>query len=301
MRYFFACTMLLSVMWGCGDSQSPLPSTNANTQMQPNTTRPDPNKPEQTQNNTSSKASTSNRSSTSQNIPQTTQTNHATQTNHTTQNYPIPFQDVPLSHPASMEIHNLYQLNLVQGIGKRRFRPHNNLTRAQFARLLQATFFPETEKNPPQKTLPFEDVPESHWAYSAVLSVYHGGYMSGFSATQFGPDQAMTREQALAALAKFLKLSGIPSTGFVEREFSDADQLSSWAQIPAFRALLHGLLGNHVLLLYRGSSKTSPPQRLLRPKEAVLRAEAASFMFFAYILQVEWGTPQNDDLLPGSS
>lgn len=52
----------------------------------------------------------------------------------------------------------------------------------------------------PPVTLPFEDVPESHWAYYNVLACYEEGIMVGTSDTLFSPN-AILREEETATLA----------------------------------------------------------------------------------------------------
>lgn len=48
--------------------------------------------------------------------------------------------------------------------------------------------------------LPFEDVSENRWSYSAIKHMYMNGLMNGVSDTAFEPERAITREEFATAL-----------------------------------------------------------------------------------------------------
>lgn len=72
---------------------------------------------------------------------------------------------------------------------------------------------PGTDPQPPAGPLPFTDVREKDWFYSAVAYVYQNGLFSGMDDTTFGPNQKMDRSMLVTVL---YRLAGSP-----------ADQMSS--------------------------------------------------------------------------
>ena len=58
---------------------------------------------------------------------------------------------------------------------------------------------------PQEVTLPFEDVPESHWAHKYIKNMYFNGITNGTGKTTFEPDKPLTRAEAAAILYRILK------------------------------------------------------------------------------------------------
>jgi hypothetical protein len=54
--------------------------------------------------------------------------------------------------------------------------------------------------------VPFNDVPQNHWAYQAIKAVYDRGLLS--DSTSFRPDDKMTRAEAVALIDRVLKYLG---------------------------------------------------------------------------------------------
>lgn len=54
--------------------------------------------------------------------------------------------------------------------------------------------------------MPFNDVPQNHWAYQAIKAVYDRGLLS--NSTSFRPDDKMTRAEAVALIDRVLKYLG---------------------------------------------------------------------------------------------
>ena len=85
-------------------------------------------------------------------------------------------------------------------------------------------------KSPEKTEMPFEDVKDNHWYYSAVEYAFNKGMMSGMSETAFGPSVATNRAMLVSVLWRF---EGSPE-GF-EHSFSDVksthyfDKAVAWA------------------------------------------------------------------------
>ena len=85
-------------------------------------------------------------------------------------------------------------------------------------------------KSPEKKKMPFTDVKDNHWYYSAVKYAFSRGMMSGMTETAFGPNIATNRAMLVSVLWRF---EGSPE-GF-SHSFSDVksshyfDKAVAWA------------------------------------------------------------------------
>lgn len=60
-----------------------------------------------------------------------------------------------------------------------------------------------SEEEPEEESLPFADVAADAWYYSQVKYVYEKGIMGGYSETEFGPENAVLREQVATILYRY--------------------------------------------------------------------------------------------------
>ncbi|MFR3237149.1 MAG: S-layer homology domain-containing protein [Acutalibacter sp.] len=98
--------------------------------------------------------------------------------------------------PCEAAAEALYQTGIVSGTAPHIFAPNSTLTRAQMATILVRAYAQEVAgegKN-------FDDVPESHWAYSYIASASALGLIYGVSDTRFAPESDVTLEQCVTML-----------------------------------------------------------------------------------------------------
>ena len=100
--------------------------------------------------------------------------------------------------PCETAVEALYEAGIVAGITAHTFDPEATLTRAQMATILVRAYGQEAAGE--GKT--FEDVPESHWAYSYIASASALGLIYGVSDTLFEPDSDVTLEQCVTMLVR---------------------------------------------------------------------------------------------------
>lgn len=74
------------------------------------------------------------------------------------------------------------------------------LTRAEFSTMLVRALSLETVGEPPV----FYDVPQNHWAADNIAAVCTNNILSGYDDTRFGPDDAVTFEQAAKVFVEIL-------------------------------------------------------------------------------------------------
>lgn len=151
---------------------------------------------------------------------------------------------------------------LMYGTGNNLFQPDTQMTRAMLAQVLY-----ELEGAPSVKGLscPFTDVGGS-WYTDAVIWAYNAGVVAGVSATQFAPNEALTREQMVTMLFGYAgreeTLSG--SDGALAA-YQDQASVSDWARAAMAWAVSSGVIS--------GTSATT-----LSPKKVGTRAEVATVL-----------------------
>lgn len=151
---------------------------------------------------------------------------------------------------------------LMYGTGSNLFQPDAQMTRAMLAQVLY-----ELEGAPSVKGLscPFTDVGGS-WYTDAVIWAYNAGVVAGVSATQFAPNEALTREQMVTMLFGYAGreevLSG--SDGALAG-YQDQASVSDWARAAMAWAVSTGVIS--------GTSATT-----LAPQKIGTRAEVATVL-----------------------
>jgi hypothetical protein len=108
-----------------------------------------------------------------------------------------PFWDVPTTDPDFQYIITLYNRGVISGYGNE-FRPGNDLTRAQAAKMFKiANGWPDEY---PQQRCQFVDVPPGDWAYFFISTVCNHGLFSGYADGTFRPGNPFIRGQIGAVL-----------------------------------------------------------------------------------------------------
>lgn len=132
------------------------------------------------------------------------------------------FTDVSSGYWAYDAIAAMSTLGIMNGDGTK-FRPGDNLTRAEFMVVLSNCF--DLEKG----SSDFPDVPETHWAYDAIAAVQTKGWVSGYSNGKFGPDDELQRCQVATVMNSALERR---DDGFAadrdKQEFPDVS-MTHWA------------------------------------------------------------------------
>ena len=137
----------------------------------------------------------------------------------------LPFKDVKAGAWYEDSVKYVYENKLMLGTTEDTFTPDGTMTRAMFATVLyRMAGSPSVEG----LSVSFKDVPEGYWAYDAIAWALNKGVVNGFSADEFKPKQAITREQLVAMLYRY---SGNPEVSG-ELSFTDAAAVCDWAVNP---------------------------------------------------------------------
>jgi len=155
-------------------------------------------------------------------------------------------------HWAAASIEDLSARNILSGYPDGTFRPNGLITRAEMARVM-ADYLNLTT----QARNTFTDMRSSDWYYSAVLRCVQAGVIIGFEDNTFRGGQNLTREQALAMIARSVPLSNAASSNVA---ISDVNTISPWARGSVF-AMINARyvpgFSNHTITAVPGSSANS--------------------------------------------
>ena len=188
--------------------------------------------------------------------------------NQPSKTYTRTFSDVPESYWAFSYIEEMVDRGVLSGYPNGRFYPDNNVSRAEFAKIMVTAAGILLSYNSEQY---YQDVPVSHWSYPYVSSAMY--YLTGYN-TPYGnyyyPDQAALREDIAVAL---VKLKGYDLLGVDESilttMFTDASSISSDAKKYVAVAVERGLISGYEDNTFKGQS-------------SITRAEAATLLWRAY-------------------
>lgn len=102
------------------------------------------------------------------------------------------FSDVASDRFSANAINKMTELKIVNGYEDGTFKPTNNITRAELAKIVSTiAFLGETPNMPESQNL--VDVPSSHWAADVINYVVKQGYMEPNSSNAFEPNRNVTR------------------------------------------------------------------------------------------------------------
>ena len=112
------------------------------------------------------------------------------------------------------------------GIGSRLFSPEESLSRAQLAQIIYNI---DGDKSTGRESF-FKDVQENQWYTEAVNWAYENGVVSGYGDGNFGPNDPVSREQAMTIMYRYIKKSTkVEVQGSPLDFFGDKDRISPYA------------------------------------------------------------------------
>ena len=181
------------------------------------------------------------------------------------------FPDIT-NHWAKPFIEALARRGILKGYPDGRFRPDNSVTRAEFAAIITATFYQIPKK---REYVPFVDVPDNHWAASAIRKAYETVFISGFPNNYFRPDNRILRINALVSIVSGLEMTSKVSSdplSILEEIYQDVDETPDYGKPAAAIATCAGIVTSY------------PNPKLLNPRLAATRADISAFIYQALVL-----------------
>lgn len=159
---------------------------------------------------------------------------------------------------ARKAIESLYEKKIMTGDGNGNFRPNDFILRGEMAKVICVY----NGKNGSVKAIPFVDVSEGSWYYKYVSAAYHNGWFSGKTASNFEPDEGITREEMAVVIARLADFGEADMTS----KFADDDQISSWAKESVYKLVNAGIISGR-------------PNGEFAPQDKITRAEAAAMIY----------------------
>lgn len=162
-----------------------------------------------------------------------------------------------VGHWAEATIQKWIDEGKISGYPDGTFKPDGSITRAEFVKMVNGIIDYDGKGS-----ITFDDVKKEDWFYDQIKIAQEIGYISGYSKTQFGPNDNITREQAAAILSRIQYLKDNSSA---VNKFIDNTNISSWAVGSVGAASSNGFINGHS----DGSFK---------PKDNLSRAEAVTML-----------------------
>ncbi len=163
------------------------------------------------------------------------------------------FTDIA-GHWAKDNILVMYERGIINGFTDGTFRPENNVTRAEFIKMLVAALKLEIGGD-----VQFDDVNAGDWHYAYIATAFNKGIVNGVG-TGFNPDGAITRQDASAIVYRAI-MAGTEADGVT---FADDSQIADYA-----KAAVAALSANGIILGSDG---------YFNPTNNMTRAEAATII-----------------------
>ncbi|QQZ63618.1 chitobiase/beta-hexosaminidase C-terminal domain-containing protein [Paenibacillus sonchi] len=179
--------------------------------------------------------------------------------------HPLEFKDVA-GHWAKDIVNNMGSRMIIDGTGNGLFNPDAEITRAEFAAVIVRGLGLKLDSS----AASFADVKAEAWYSSAVQTAYAYHLVNGFEDGTFRPADKITREQAMAIIAKAMKLTSlqdklpVQSSAELLSPFKDASKVSQWAQSSAADSIEAGIVSG------RSASELAPQAYITRAEVAAI-------------------------------
>jgi hypothetical protein len=145
------------------------------------------------------------------------------------------FTDIDSSNSYAPYIQDLQDIGAIKGTENGNFNPTGSITRAEFVKLLVASFQLPLDTS----HFHFEDL-SGHWAATYIQTAWSKGIVSGVSDYRFAPDASIKREEAATIVWRYLKDNGIKAS---VQNFMLPNTVDSWASEGVAQAMAKKLFG----------------------------------------------------------
>ena len=179
------------------------------------------------------------------------------------------FSDVTSEHWGFDAVNTLVSEKIISGYGDGTFLPSNNITRAEFTKLIVGieeklkTSNENDDKQSENSDVSFSDVNENDWFAPFVASAAKSGFING-SDGKFRPNDNITREDAALIIYRMLTAIGKKPSGY--KPFADRNDISDYAK-------------DAVLALGGAKIVQGSGENMFLPKNNITRAEAAQLLY----------------------
>ncbi|MHC1694827.1 MAG: S-layer homology domain-containing protein [Eubacteriales bacterium] len=176
---------------------------------------------------------------------------------------PVEFSDIA-NHWAENSIKDMGSRMIISGLDNGKFEPNRDITRGEFAAIIVRAL----GLMPGAGSDLFSDVDTSEWYCQYIQTASEYGIISGYGNGKFGPNDKITREQAMTMIARAMKITELKA-GLEAADintllvgFGDSVQVAAYARESIAACIKTGIV----------SGKNG---KLLAPTDEITRAEVA--------------------------
>lgn len=161
-------------------------------------------------------------------------------------------------HWAKADVEAMYSKGIVSGFPDGTFRPGQNVTRAEFAKMIAVSLGLDTSAK-----ADFADVGTNEWYTGFIGAAVKAGIVKGTSETTFEPEKYITRQDAAVMLARVIEYKG-KTYPAASKGFNDEASIAEYAL-----GAVNGLANLGLINGYNGG---------FAPLDNTTRAEAAALL-----------------------
>ncbi len=170
------------------------------------------------------------------------------------------FSDVSTGSWYYDAVQYVYDAGLMSGTGSYVFSPDGATTRGMIVTILY-----RLEGSPACGSASFSDVSSGKYYAQAVAWAAETGIVSGYSASRFGPENAITREQLAAILYRYAAYKGYAVSELSSLTgYADNDLVAAYAKTPFAWAVQAGIISG------TGANRLSPSAGATRAQVAAM-------------------------------
>lgn len=178
---------------------------------------------------------------------------------------PVTFADAA-NHWAKDSINNMGSRMVVTGTGNNNYTPDIDITRAEFAAIMVRALGLELGSG----VSGFNDVSESDWYCGYVKTAASYGLITGYTGGAFGPNDKITREQAMTIIARAMTITKLDTSidasdaSSLLAGFKDVSSVSSYAKEGISACVSSGIVNG------KSSNTIAPQDNIIRAEVAVI-------------------------------
>lgn len=172
------------------------------------------------------------------------------------------FSDLAGYDWAKDAIEKLAQYNMISGYDDSTFRPGNNVTRAEFVKMIVNAFYASDLS---QNVSVFSDVADNDWHREYIMTAYEKKLVNGIGSDMFAPSANITRQDMSVILYNAANAFNLIEETQKEA-FSDDNEIADYAQ-----EAVYTLKGMEIV--------NGQDNNMFAPKAFATRAEAAKIIY----------------------
>lgn len=177
---------------------------------------------------------------------------------------PKTFKDIE-RHWAEKDINDMASRLIISGVGNDLFGPERSITRAEFSAVMVRALGlrPDVYKNN------YFDVKEGEWYSEYISTASYYGLVSGYDDGTFKPDGNITRQEAMAIIARAMDITKlgeeleIGASGILTT-FNDNADVSSWAKDSVSKCVKTGVVTG------RDNGRIAPMDNITRAEAVIV-------------------------------